>query len=468
MNFVIRRFIYLFVFLPLLSKSQKQGNIWYFGAQAGLDFNYTPPSPLLNGQTYPYPLGWSEGSTSISDSSGSLLFYSNGMKVWDKLQSIMPHGDSLMGNASSTQSSIIVPQPGSSRYFYLFTTDAQENNFQNGLRYSIIDICLNNGNGDVVVAQKNIKLLDTVAEKLICVKHSNGIDYWIITHKLNSNVFYAYQLTGTGITNVIISSTSIPDANGVGQMAASTNGQKIAYAICSALTSAKCFLADFDPSTGMVSNEQILSSGARVYGLAFSSDNSKLYCSANGIGEVYQYDLNSGGLSAIIASQNYLVQNGPDGWRQMQLGPDGNIYLSRSNKFFLSQISFADSIYPKCNYIDSAIYLGGKKTSFGLPNFVSGYDYSNTSHNCTTPVQNTLTVENIFVFPNPTTSSFSINSTREYQNISVYNSLGELVYECKKAVQNNKTDISTQPSGIYFCKVRFDNGEKVMKIIKID
>src|ERR1700749_2004782 len=104
--------IMLFIF-SIAIYAQKQGNIWFFGNHAGIDFNYTPPTVLLNGQTYftGYEQ-WNEGCSSISDSSGSLLFYTNGVKIWDRTQQVMPNGDSLIGNISSTQSSIIVPKPG--------------------------------------------------------------------------------------------------------------------------------------------------------------------------------------------------------------------------------------------------------------------------------------------------------------------------------------------------------------------
>lgn len=369
----------ILLLLPFFCFSQKQGNIWYFGNHAGLDFNTITPTPLLNGQTdFPLPNQWNEGSSSISDSSGNLLFYTNGMKIWNKQHFVMPNGNNLMGHSSSTQSSIIVPQPGSQRYFYVFTTDAQENSFQNGLRYNVLDICLDNGLGDVISSEKNIELLDTVSEKLICIKHANAIDYWIITHKFNSDAFFSFRLTANGIVDTIISHTGTADAVGVGQMVGSPNGQKIVYAITTSQPSGNFFLIDFDAATGVVSNEQILSSGERVYGVSFSPDNSKLYCSANGIGEVYQYNLGAGNLAAIIASKEYIVQNGPDGYRQHQLGPDGKIYLSRSGKSYLCRLEFPNNLFPSCNYIDSAIYLGGQYASFGLPNFITNYTYHNS------------------------------------------------------------------------------------------
>jgi PKD repeat protein len=365
----------LFIALNLIA--QKQGNIWYFGNHAGLDFNTTPPAILLSGQTdFPLPNQWNEGCTSISDSSGSLLFYTNGMKIWNRFHQIMPNGNELLGHSSSTQSSIIVPAPSNQNLFYVFTTDAEENDFQNGLRYNVVDICLDHGRGDVIEEEKNIKLLDTVSERLICIRHSNNIDYWIITHKYNSDSFYSFLLTNSGILDTIISHTGFVDNLGWGQTISSPNGQKIAYCKPGA-SNGFTVLFDFNNTTGIITNGQILSTLNTEYAVAFSPDNTKLYFSTGGHGELFQYDLNAGNINDIIASKTHIINTGPDNWRQMKLGPDEKIYIARTGKTYLSVIENPNNTYPNCNYIDSAIYLGGQYSSWGLPNLIIGYKYAN-------------------------------------------------------------------------------------------
>jgi hypothetical protein len=133
--------IYLFCFLPLLGIAQKQGNIWYFGTHAGLDFNSGIPVPLSNGQTYTPDGTPIEGTAVMSDNTGLLLFYTNGNKIWNKNHQLMPNGDSILSTFSSTQGALIVPQPGSSRYFYVFTVDDfYLDKLKYGFRYSIVDI----------------------------------------------------------------------------------------------------------------------------------------------------------------------------------------------------------------------------------------------------------------------------------------------------------------------------------------
>jgi len=64
--------------------SQKEANIWYFGENAGLDFNSGVPVALLDGQ-----LNTREGCATISDKNGNLLFYTDGITVWNRSHKIM-------------------------------------------------------------------------------------------------------------------------------------------------------------------------------------------------------------------------------------------------------------------------------------------------------------------------------------------------------------------------------------------
>ena len=68
-------------------------------------------------------LNTKEGSTSISDKDGNLLFYTNGEEVYDKNNDIMSGGTGLHGDESSTQSAIIVPKPNDPNIYYIFTVE---------------------------------------------------------------------------------------------------------------------------------------------------------------------------------------------------------------------------------------------------------------------------------------------------------------------------------------------------------
>ena len=110
--------IYLLISSSLFA--QKEGNIWYFGKNLGLDFNNNPPTLLTNGK-----IDTDEGCSSISDKEGHLLLYTDGIKVWNKNHKIIEGADDLHGHPSSTQSGIIVQKPKSESIYIVFTVDAR-------------------------------------------------------------------------------------------------------------------------------------------------------------------------------------------------------------------------------------------------------------------------------------------------------------------------------------------------------
>ncbi|MGZ5283433.1 MAG: hypothetical protein ACXWEY_14250, partial [Bacteroidia bacterium] len=137
--------------------AQKEANIWYFGEKAGLDFNSGSPVALTDGE-----LITREGCATISDKNGKLLFYTDGVYVWNKMHKVMPNGSDLKGDPSSTQSGIIVPYPSDTTKFYIFTVDDLAG--PDGFQYSVVDLTKDNGNGDL--NKKNIILEGQICEKL--------------------------------------------------------------------------------------------------------------------------------------------------------------------------------------------------------------------------------------------------------------------------------------------------------------
>jgi hypothetical protein len=137
--------IILFIFIWQPSFAQNQNNNWCFGDKAGLTFSNGNPQAFTSSQMTSI-----EGCASVSDPvTGKLLFYSNGLQVWDANNNVMPNGNGLLAgpSTSSTQGVFITPYPGNAKLYYLFTTDETSNGGANGIRYSLIDLSLNNGLG---------------------------------------------------------------------------------------------------------------------------------------------------------------------------------------------------------------------------------------------------------------------------------------------------------------------------------
>src|SRR6478609_9428546 len=136
-------FSFLIALSPALVKAQGEANVWYFGSGEGLDFNYTPPVVLENGNTNLGALNY-EGVGSISSSTGALLFYTDGRNVYTNTHVTMPAGTGLLGgDGSSTQSGLVLPINGSTTQYFIISTD--DGTFKS--YYSVVDMTLNGGLG---------------------------------------------------------------------------------------------------------------------------------------------------------------------------------------------------------------------------------------------------------------------------------------------------------------------------------
>jgi len=104
----------IFTIISFFLFAQGRANWWFFGANAGLSFTTGSTVYVTTGQPFT-----SEGVSTISDTSGNLLFYTDGIDAYDKTYTQIPNGSGILGNSYTTQSAIIVPKPGSSSMFYI-------------------------------------------------------------------------------------------------------------------------------------------------------------------------------------------------------------------------------------------------------------------------------------------------------------------------------------------------------------
>lgn len=408
---VIKRIFFFIFFLHLthIGCAQKEGAIWYFGNGAGLNFNGGQPVPLNDGRVRTL-----EGVASISDRNGNLLFYSDGTVVLDRNHNIMPNGNDLKGNETSTQSVIIIPKPKNPGIYYLFTVDkpdysAPPNDPIEGVHYSVIDMSLNSGFGDIVETQKNIHLVTydpndpkekefKSSEKIAAIVAGDCVSYWVVTQFTNK--FYSFKVSENGVeTSPVISSVPTyipptirdPQANktGIGYMKISPNGRKLAIAHASTLlglgprgpekNNGKVFLYDFDNQTGQVSNEKLILDNSYPYGVEFSPKSTKLYITSNYYvngevlekSELYQFDLESSNTynsKTLLHKSSYVAG-------ALQLAINGKIY--RAGYPFLSEGNDALSVINKpeedgnsAGYVHNSVGLGLGQVGLGLPQFI--------------------------------------------------------------------------------------------------
>ncbi|MCC6369503.1 MAG: T9SS type A sorting domain-containing protein, partial [Bacteroidia bacterium] len=284
---------------------------------------------------------------------------------------VMANGSGLLGDGSSTQSALIVKQPGNNSLYYVFTTDDVAGT--DGFRYSIVDMALAAGMGSVTV--KNILIYSPSAEKITAVKHCNGTDVWVVSRDYDSNNYRAILLTASGLnaTPVLssVGSVMVNTASSLGYLRFSPNGQKMAAAVYApSNSSAPFYLYDFDSSTGIISNPVLLMAGPTNYGIEFSPNGTKLYGSDYMANKIFQWDLCAGTDFDIISSKYEIVVNQPAG--ALQLASNGKIYVAINGQMYLDVINTPDLSGAACGYVNAGQSIAPKLSGMGLPNFECG------------------------------------------------------------------------------------------------
>lgn len=468
------------LFFAVIINAQTSMDKWYFGNEAGLDFSSGSPVAITTSA-----LNSIEASASIADASGNLLFYTDGVTVWDATNNVTPNGTGLLGNVSTSQI-MIVQKPGSVNNYYIFYADSFGG--PNGLRYSEMDMSLNNGNGDIVLATKNTLLYLNASEKMAAVSHCNGTDVWLATKKNSENNFYAYLITASGIQTPVISSSGNIDGSCCHMMKFSPNGAFLAYTNNYLDTGDDSKLYNFNALTGALTFHSNLPRSAanleNTYGISFSPDNTKLYTSTfyhtspEGVKNVlYQYDMESTDIAAsrtIIFSVLYPNQGvNPTPFGNLQNGPDGKIYLARwsSNTpaFSLGVINNPNALGSACNFQLDGVSLGTKRSLIGLPSFNESNFNTSTPITCDELSVNERFKLNFKIYPNPVKDTFQLKFEKQENEITIelYSSLGKLVLKTTKFHVNEvDVNISDLNQNIYFLKVSNGKNFDTFKIVK--
>ncbi|WP_411031438.1 T9SS type B sorting domain-containing protein [Spongiimicrobium sp. 3-5] len=382
--------LFLGIAFPYLLCGQGETANWYFGNGGGIRFNNDGSvNAVADGR-----LNTFEGCATISDAFGDLLFYTDGITVYDRNHNVMQNGTGLYGDPSSTQSAIIVPRPQDPNIYYIFTVDTSsfENDPDRGLNYSIVDISLNAGNGSVI--QKNVRLLDDCSEKITAViKNCFEESVWVITLSTPDgapvtdffDTYHAFEVNTTGVIGTSVKST-FPDLkiqDPRGNLKLSSDGTKMV----SANAFSGLFIYDFDPVTGIVSNQERLTIDANnknSYGIEFSPSQQFLYVHSfnNNIpisetghsSSLIQYDLNAPDISGSqIVLETRSIYRG-----SLQLGQNGKIYRTLAQSYllgtpYLGVINNPDEPGLAADYQHNAVFLGSNLATQGLPPFVQSF-----------------------------------------------------------------------------------------------
>ncbi|MBI1226319.1 MAG: T9SS type A sorting domain-containing protein [Bacteroidetes bacterium] len=429
-------------------------------------------------------------NASISDENGDLLFYSNGCDIKDKNHNIMPNGSGLNpgiiaddfcpNNGYITDGGLIIlPTPRDSNKFYIFHQGTEVFNTSPYIRidklyYTVVDMSLNNGLGDVI--SKNNKILsyedngNTFYEYIHAVRHANNTDWWVLTLSEGGDTYYKVLLDENGVS--VVDSQFIGDemtTNGGGQIAFSPDGTKFAkYDFMDQL-----MLFDFDRSTGLLSNYQqmdIDTNELAFCGLAFSPNSKRLYLSTQT--KLWQLDLEA---PDILASKTLVGEwDGfvyeffsllfPVYFQRMQLGPDCRIYMtSHGPVAYMHVINDPNELGTACNFVQRGLTLPCS-VNYSIPNFPNyrlgtGYPVCDSSIVYVSSGQvPTPPVPEVRVWPNPAGYELYLENNISFTRPTVlwlFNATGQAVrhWEVSAGQQVHSFMLDGLADGMYFWKL---------------
>jgi len=382
---------------------------WIFGVKAGLDFSNLITPIATSG----HAINTNEGCASISDQNGVLLFYTDGMKIWDRNDSIKV-STGLTGHKSSTQSAIIIPNPANNNEYYIFTVD-----FSQGGSYVgavLLNISNYSSTWSVVTQTLPQSIGFSSTEKITAIQHKNCKDYWIITvlqrtanikDTVGEGWFRVLKVDSSGISFVADSPIGANiNVHDLGYLKASFDGSRIAFANW-ALHSVLMF--SFDNSNGNINTGSLITFTVPnplpisetnpspnkkhrrlTYGVEFSPNSQILYYSVLGMsaqtgnpakGYIYQVDLSSNTQQLIGTHNNNGIRYALGA---LQLGVNNVIYVAQDGEDKLGAILNPNVLGSGCNLTLNHISLPtGAICQMGLPNLLPNPCEENPSCKCT-------------------------------------------------------------------------------------
>ena len=478
------RLIALIFFLLINSRvdAQLYGAQWVLGyRESVLDFRN---DTLIN-----YPIGplmpMFLTSANICDSSGNLLYYTNGIYIAGADGSQIANGDSLSPcNWSNQQSccgldipqaALFLPMPSNSRYYYLvhYSADTLNESAPGTIYYSVIDKDTLNQQGAVI--RKNVILFHGSIMRpggLTACKHANGRDWWIVMAGYNSNTFYKFLLTPEGLNGPFIQDIG-PGYSGSFQLSHSKFSQDGSKFVTSC-DEGPVLIMDFDRCAGIFSNPTTIfnnvSSPPSSGGIPEFSPNGRFVYVSNTI-NLNQYDLWAANPQLDSSMVDAADSSDPAQIEFPQIAPNGKIYITcfTGGYYILHAINYPDLKGDSCVYVDTAITTL-TTNSINFPNMInyqlgtllnSGCD---TIHTDTTGVGIITTeVNNLLrIMPNPANKYVYVEMGMQGDyEFELVNMIGQVV-DKKETRQVDIFDTERLAGGVYFLRAMNQNSLNIV------
>ncbi|HLP94605.1 MAG TPA: hypothetical protein VK168_11245 [Saprospiraceae bacterium] len=352
-QFEAMRQLQLFFFLSILCptvQGQMHDNNWIFG--------YTFPSGNTDGTLLHFENGFPEFTLEnvgqdyfyycilCSDSTGNLLFHTDGRQIRNKLHQIMDGGEIInpgqmwidfYDGYPSVTGGLSIPAPGLENFYYIVHTTLKDGADPNilcpELLYSKIDMNANGGLGKVV--EKNKVIANGDLPSPVIIKHGNGRDWWLVVGEYVSKTYLVYLIDKQGIN--LIHQLNIAPASLTNQSYAEASPDGTFFVSNDNITGLWVF--DFDRCTGLLNNPRILPYQPQVFWtstIAFSHDGRFLYLGTSLL--VYQLDMQTIDNTEItidtISRYEFGASPAPPHMTQFflpELAPNNKIYFGTFN-----------------------------------------------------------------------------------------------------------------------------------------
>jgi hypothetical protein len=317
-----------------------------------------------------------EGMSCISDSSGSLLYYSSSINTYNSSNESLFNSGEINGDAlglasTITSGSMILTMPGDTlERFHVLLTIREAGPQRDRLQWSLIDRQGDGGLGAVVDSLKGINVWpNRIQEKQAAVRHANGRDWWILArsgrltgspgyHILESDSFLLALLTPKGIALTKALPAPVHTQAQFGQLVFSRDGRLLAESSSGNVPyeHTSIGLYQFDRCTGDLALLDSVSAQKGLYSVAFDDPATRLYASSFLRLSVDQYSISGDTLLTPVK-----VFGGSGG--SFQFG--GMLSLANNNKIYMTMFG-GNALHPYSRHLAVIDYPSNAGSACGF------------------------------------------------------------------------------------------------------
>ncbi|TAF77531.1 MAG: gliding motility-associated C-terminal domain-containing protein [Bacteroidetes bacterium] len=316
---MIRLGIFWILFISFfLRAQQKQGNYWVWGIRSSLDFTTTPPLTL---NQFDFGAFTNDGVTTVSDSLGNFLFFSNSIGIYSGRPDFNPITLNTVFFPIRYTSSLATQIPEKKDEYLIHSLTSENKLVVNKLKCTGLN-CVLNGTTDSLI-ESNLN-----QTKICLLKKENDKDFWLFTMNETNNLFKVFSITNRGIDfshNIDITDFLV-DTTDLSHLKSSPNSNYISLIKKNQNNFINIF--KINRRNGQISERVKLNNSSTLptnsnYS-AFSPNNNKFYVK-NG-NNLIQYDISV--FDSTLISNSRIVSFTLLEFYDMQIGLNGKLYLN--------------------------------------------------------------------------------------------------------------------------------------------